>query len=260
MDVRDEPDRRPRQDPDVPQALSGDDLLGLARLHHRADHRQQRLGRRATAWSDYDPAELVTGEHSGLRTLPQQPVDNPFLAPALRDAGVRDAGLRRLPRARRRGPSARPRTVPRHPMNVYYNTATYQEQVDEYDWYYTSRADGGGGVCEDNPATSTCITPLPTATEAEARASFEGYIVPLEVRNALRDRPRPTTRGRSTATSPTWPRTACCTRCSTACSTQYAAVHDTATTPLVTLDLTAPVRGAGPDDGLAGRRRHATTA
>ncbi|MFC7483564.1 hypothetical protein ACFQX7_31070 [Luedemannella flava] len=28
-----------------------------------------------------DPDELVTGEHSGMRVLPQQTADNPHLAP-----------------------------------------------------------------------------------------------------------------------------------------------------------------------------------
>ena len=45
-------------------------------------------------------------------------------------------------------------------MNIFYNTATKAEAVDEYNWIYTSVADGGSGICTANPATSTCIAPL----------------------------------------------------------------------------------------------------
>ena len=70
-------------------------------------------------------------------------------------------------------------TVPRYPMNVYYNVGTAEEITDEYNWIYTSKADGGSGVCENNP-TSTCLDdPLDTAT------GFESYILPQEARTAL---------------------------------------------------------------------------
>ena len=100
------------------------------------------------------------------------------------------------------------------------------EQVDEYNWIYTSRANGGSGICEDNPATTTCITPLNTAT------GFPDYIVPLETRIALGrvlgNDPR-----RTTCTSRTWPRTGSSTRCWTACSTRYRALFAD-NTPFVT--------------------------
>jgi hypothetical protein len=70
-------------------------------------------------------------------------------------------------------------TVPRYPMNVYFNVAKRAEQVDEYNWIYTSRANGGSGICEDNPLTVTCITPLSTST------GYQNYIVPLETRFVL---------------------------------------------------------------------------
>jgi hypothetical protein len=124
-----------------------------------------------------DPSEVVTGEHSGLKTLPQMAVDNPNLAPALNTAGIKvlasDASRESTPRQ-----VGNAVTVPRHPMNIYYNVATAGEETDEYNWLYTSRADGGSGICEDNPATSTCITPLDPAT------GFNGYIVPIESRIA----------------------------------------------------------------------------
>ncbi|WP_242902266.1 hypothetical protein [Actinomadura terrae] len=125
-----------------------------------------------------DPAELVTGEHSGLRILPQQPDDNPNLVPGLEGTGVKwlagDAS---------RDPQQRSlsgvRTVPRHPFNVFFNVGTEAEEVDEYNWIYTKRADGGSGICEDNPSTVTCIEPL------NADTGYTSYIVPVDTRIAL---------------------------------------------------------------------------
>ncbi|WP_033312605.1 hypothetical protein RFN58_12125 [Streptomyces iakyrus] len=125
-----------------------------------------------------DRTELVTGEHSGLKTLPQQPDDNPNLAGALADTGVKwiASDNSREPEQRKVGNAL---TVPRHPMNVYYNVGTAAEMADEYNWVYTSRADGGSGVCEDNP-TSTCLDePLDPAT------GYAEHIVPQEARTAL---------------------------------------------------------------------------
>ncbi|MER6850688.1 hypothetical protein AB0A81_32400 [Streptomyces flaveolus] len=132
-----------------------------------------------TAGLPLDNDELVTGEHSGLKVTPQQPVDNPNLGPALTDNGVAWLGSdnSRDPVQRRVGSAT---TVSRYPMNVFYNAGRAAEQVDEYNWIYTSRAQGGSGICEDNPATSTCLTaPLDTAT------GYTGHIVPLETRIAL---------------------------------------------------------------------------
>ncbi|OIJ90062.1 hypothetical protein BIV25_32705 [Streptomyces sp. MUSC 14] len=126
-----------------------------------------------------DNGELVTGEHSGLRILPQQPDDNPDLAPALADSGVRwlASDASRDPGQRQVGPAV---TVPRHPMNVFYNAGHAAEEVDEYNWLYTSRAQGGSGLCEDDPATTTCLpAPLDTGT------GYQDHIVPLETRIAL---------------------------------------------------------------------------
>ncbi|GAA0811400.1 hypothetical protein [Spirilliplanes yamanashiensis] len=122
--------------------------------------------------------ELVTGEHSGLRVLPQQPADNPDLAPALDTTQVRwlAADNSRQPAQRAVGGAL---TVPRHPLNVFFNVGTAAEETDEYNWIYTARADGGSGVCEDNPATVTCVPPLDPAT------GYAEVIVPLETRLAL---------------------------------------------------------------------------
>ncbi|MFG2333729.1 hypothetical protein ACGFMM_29525 [Streptomyces sp. NPDC048604] len=125
-----------------------------------------------------DRAELVTGEHSGLKTLPQQPVDNPNLAGALADNGVRwlASDNSREPAQRTVGGA---KTVPRHPMNVYYNVGTAAEMTDEYNWIYTSRADGGSGICESNPSSTCLPAPLDPAT------GYARYIVPQEARIAL---------------------------------------------------------------------------
>ncbi|MEV6649862.1 hypothetical protein [Streptomyces sp. NPDC051219] len=125
-----------------------------------------------------DRTELVTGEHSGLKTLPQQPVDNPNLAPALADNGVKwtASDNSREPRQRAVGSAL---TVPRHPMNVYYNVGTAAEMTDEYNWIYTSAEDGGSGVCATNPASTCLDEPLDEAT------GYTGHIVPQEARTAL---------------------------------------------------------------------------
>ncbi|MFE7901503.1 hypothetical protein ACFU3E_29165 [Streptomyces sp. NPDC057424] len=123
--------------------------------------------------------ELVTGEHSGMKVLPQQPEDNPNLALALDDNDIAWLGSdnSREPAQRQVGPAT---TVPRYPMNVFYNAGRAAEQVDEYNWIYTSRAEGGSGICEDNPATTTCLpAPLDAAT------GYADHIVPLETRIAL---------------------------------------------------------------------------
>ncbi|MFG2548652.1 hypothetical protein ACGFWF_01705 [Streptomyces sp. NPDC048581] len=125
-----------------------------------------------------DRTELVTGEHSGLKTLPQQPDDNPNLAGALADNGVSwiASDNSREPDQRSAGAAL---TVPRYPMNVYYNTGTEEEMADEYNWIYTSTADGGSGICETNPASTCLDDPLDVAT------GYDSYIVPQEARTAL---------------------------------------------------------------------------
>jgi hypothetical protein len=125
-----------------------------------------------------DATELVTGEHSGLKSLPQMATDNPNLVPALSATGVKviASDASREPTSRPVGPAV---TERRWPMNIFYNVTTFAEEVDEYNWIYNRRADGGSGICEDNPGTSTCIAPLSTAT------GFQQYIVPLESRIAF---------------------------------------------------------------------------
>lgn len=125
-----------------------------------------------------EPSALVTGEHSGLKSLPQMTRDNPNLGSALSGTKTRWIASDASREAQQRVVGSAI-TVPRYPMNIYYNTATRAQAVDEYNWIYTSRADGGSGLCEDNPATATCIKPLSLTT------GFQNYIVPMESRIAM---------------------------------------------------------------------------
>jgi hypothetical protein len=122
--------------------------------------------------------ELVTGEHSGLKVLPQQPDDNPNLAPALADNAITSLASdnSRDRQQRRVGPAL---TVPRYPMNIFYNAGRKAEQIDEYNWIYTQAADGGSGICESSPVTTCLDEPLDPAT------GYDAYLVPLEARIAL---------------------------------------------------------------------------
>lgn len=183
-----------------------------------------------------DPAELVTGEHSGLAISPQQPLDNPNLSPALaaNQIGVLASDASREAGSRAVGAAV---TVPRHPMNIFYNVSTYRGEVSEYNWYYTAVADGGGGACEAHPDVTQCISPLPDATEAEAESSFHSYILPIEVRNALSfvlsNDPRPFYVHQSNLTDQRilYP-------VLDGILSGYRSVYDTATTPLVHLTMT----------------------
>ncbi|MEU0083396.1 hypothetical protein [Streptomyces sp. NPDC006274] len=122
--------------------------------------------------------ELVTGEHSGLKILPQQPDDNPNLAPALADNAITSLASdnSRDGQQRKVGPAL---TVPRYPMNIFYNAGRRAEQIDEYNWIYTRAADGGSGICESSPVTTCLDEPLDPAT------GYDAYLVPLEARIAL---------------------------------------------------------------------------
>jgi hypothetical protein len=135
----------------------------------------------------FTKSELVTGEHSGLRRTPQEPSDNPNLLTALKSDGIAWIGSDNSRENTQRKVNTA-LTLPRYPMNIYYNTAKKSEAVDEYNWIYNAAANGGSGLCENNPS-STCIAPL------DSEVGFDGYIVPLESRIAmlhvLSNSPRP---------------------------------------------------------------------
>ncbi|MEA2128127.1 MAG: hypothetical protein QOJ85_1018, partial [Solirubrobacteraceae bacterium] len=137
------------------------------------------------AAANFNAAELVTGEHSGIGTSKQAnsptgvvPVSppEPAMPAALTSQGIttvgadnsREAGQRQVGSAL---------TLPRYPMNVFYNVGTFHDQLDEYDWLYLaatagfvdpSTGDEGvagtpsatlppRGNCTNN-ATTTCFT------------------------------------------------------------------------------------------------------
>ncbi|MGD9525701.1 MAG: hypothetical protein AB7V44_02810 [Pseudonocardia sp.] len=125
-----------------------------------------------------DATELVTGEHSGLRGDALMPEDNPALAGALTATGVAvvaaDASVEPAQR-----PLGTARTVPRHPIDLDFNTATYVETVDQYNWTHTSAAVGGDGECD---ADSSCLDPVDAADPV---AGFHDGIVPVEAAKVL---------------------------------------------------------------------------
>ena len=88
--------------------------------------------------------ELVTGAHTGL--------DNPELAAALEQAGIRrvgsDASEEPLPRTI--GPA---RTVPRYPSEIYYDATTVEQNLDQFNWRYVEACEQNGVRCLDEPLT-----------------------------------------------------------------------------------------------------------
>lgn len=134
----------------------------------------------------YSPAELVTGEHSGLRKPPQQPEDNPALAGVLTRAGIAwvaaDASDETTPR--RIGSAT---TVPRSPIDLDYDTPTARQVVSLYNWKNDSAADGGSGQCRTSG--QECVAPL------DLDHGFTKTILPMEAdkiyQHMTGDDPRP---------------------------------------------------------------------
>ncbi|MEV0895366.1 hypothetical protein [Actinoplanes sp. NPDC049802] len=120
---------------------------------------------------DLRAGELVTGEHSGLRNPPRQPAGNPNLDDAVDDAKVRwlAADASRMPQPERVGDAW---TVPRYPIDLFFNVGTAAEEIDEYNVLYAARCIGG-------PAGSTCRPPLDPAT------GYTDVVVPTEARAVL---------------------------------------------------------------------------
>ena len=104
------------------------------------------------------PGLLASGEYSGLLILPQQPVDNPNMLQAMADDHIKwivlDAS--REPDMRPVGPAL---GIPRHPIDVGYDVDTVANEVNEFNWYNDSKADGGSGLCETSK-TTMCRKPL----------------------------------------------------------------------------------------------------
>ena len=183
------PPRPPRPRGWTPRTRGGRARLRLlrdGRLHHPAAAGQHHLG-------DDQRADELRPQAAGQRRA-QRARDaaaaagrQPVLRPGARGLGITwtasDASRETDTRVVTGGTTF---TVPRHPTNIFYNAGTYQDEVDEYNWIYNGTTDGGSGICTANPATSTCIKPLDASSDAAAKTSFDSYIQPLEVRNALR--------------------------------------------------------------------------
>jgi hypothetical protein len=124
-----------------------------------------------------DPHELATGEYSGLRILPQQPMDNPNLDKAMGPDKIKWVAMDASRELTMRHVGAA-LGVPRYPINVGYDVDTRAEEVSEYNWYYTSKADGGSGLCQRLKNTA-CIKPLSLQT------GWDSYILPTQIENVM---------------------------------------------------------------------------
>jgi len=136
------------------------------------------------------PAEqgvVATGEYSGLKLLPQQPVDNPYL-----DRATGPGKLKWVALDASREPNMRPvgaaLGVPRHPIDVGFDVDTVANAVNEFNWYNTSKADGGSGICQGSKVTA-CLKPL------NPKTGWTSTIVPEQVQIVysalLNNDPRP---------------------------------------------------------------------
>lgn len=111
------------------------------------------------ALPNFNPQEIVTGEHSGLGTyfgiLAGRPDTNQNVVTAFNNTGIRWVGddNSAKPNQRTIGNAL---TIPRYPSNVYYNVAARDDQLDEYNYIYLpSTYAPQPGVCV-NTAVTTC--------------------------------------------------------------------------------------------------------
>jgi hypothetical protein len=126
----------------------------------------------ANGLTNYSPADVVTGEHSGI--------ENPNMPGALAGVGVttfaEDAS--RQPQQYSLGAAL---GAPRYPSNIYYNAGNWPDELNEYNTLYvaqghslgSSQFPGETGHCANTSATTCITTP---ATEASLLAS-ESHIM-----------------------------------------------------------------------------------
>ena len=134
-----------------------------------------------------EPGVVASGEYSGLKLLPQQPVDNPYLDQAMGPDHIKWIVLDAS-----REPDMRPvgaaLGVPRHPIDVGDDVDTVASEVNEFNWYNDSKAAGGSGLCQVSRVTS-CLKPL------NPKTGWASTIVPEQVqivfRAVLNNDPRP---------------------------------------------------------------------
>ncbi|MBO0776635.1 MAG: hypothetical protein J2P34_09985, partial [Actinobacteria bacterium] len=128
-----------------------------------------------------EPGVVASGEYSGLMLQPQQPVDNPSLDNAMGQDGIKWIALdaSREPNMRPVGSAL---GVPRHPIDIGYDVDTIASEVNEFNWYNDSKADGGSGLCQGSKVTA-CQAPIKNPA-----SGFASVIVPGQaqiVYNAL---------------------------------------------------------------------------
>jgi hypothetical protein len=133
------------------------------------------------------PGVVATGEYSGLRILPQQPADNPNLIAATGPNHVRWIPLDASREATMR-PVGTALGIPRHPIDVGYDVDSIAEEINEYNWFHTTKKAGGSGLCEGSKSTA-CIKPL------NPKTGWTSTILPGQVQivflAALDNDPRP---------------------------------------------------------------------
>ncbi|HEX6522450.1 MAG TPA: hypothetical protein VF070_20940 [Streptosporangiaceae bacterium] len=125
-----------------------------------------------------EPGVVASGEYSGLRQFPQQPIDNPNLAEAMSVDHINWIAMdaSREPAMRFVGQAL---GVPRHPIDVGYDADTVAEEVNEFNWYNDSKADGGSGICQGSKVTA-CQKPL-----TDPQAAWTSVIVPVQAQIVL---------------------------------------------------------------------------
>ena len=134
-----------------------------------------------------EPGVLASGEYSGLRILPQQPVDNPALDNAMGPDKIKWVAMDASRELSQRHIGAA-LGVPRHPIDVGYDVDTVANEVNEFNWFNTSKADGGSGRCQSSK-TTRCLQPL------DPKTGWTSFIVPGQVQIVyqalLNNDPRP---------------------------------------------------------------------
>jgi hypothetical protein len=142
-----------------------------------------------------NPAEIVNDTHSGIGTyvgvLPTGDCNglpcpaNPNVLNAFTNQGILWVGDDNSARPNQRQVGSA-LTVPRYPSNVYYNVASRADQLDEYNWIYTTKQNTVPEVGNCTPSNVTTCRPTP-ATWADYLASEVGIMF----RHVMGNDPRP---------------------------------------------------------------------
>jgi hypothetical protein len=120
----------------------------------------------ANALPNYTPTAVVTGEHSGL--------ESPNMPGAFADTGITtfaQDGSRQPTQYSLGGALG----APRYPSNIYYNAATWADEINEYNTLYVLQHDSIGNGSETghcvNTGSTTCLTTPATETSILASES-----------------------------------------------------------------------------------------